>query len=385
MENFIYCNPTKIIFGEGQIEQIKGNIDRNKKVLFLYGGGSIKSNGVYQQVVDALSEHQFFEFSGIEANPEYETCLKAIEFVKENNIDFILAVGGGSVLDASKFIAAAPKYDGQAWDILTKQVEIKDALPIGAVLTLPATGSEMNGNSVISRREYGKKLAFSSTKVFPVFSVLDPTVTYSLPDRQLANGVVDAFVHVMEQYLTYDQSAPLQDRFAESILCTLLEEGDKLLSDLKDYNVRANIMWCATMALNTLIGQGVKQDWSTHMIGHELTAVYGLDHAQTLAIILPNMMEYKQDKKKDKLIQYADRVLGISKELSSEEKIKLAIEKTRSFFEKMGNKTTLSSYGVDIDALSNVLNNLEENKMLSLGEHQDIKLEDSKKILEMCI
>ena len=385
MENFIYCNPTKIIFGEGQIEQIKGNIDRNKKVLFLYGGGSIKSNGVYQQVVDALSEHQFFEFSGIEANPEYETCLKAIEFVKENNIDFILAVGGGSVLDASKFIAAAPKYDGQAWDILTKQVEIKDALPIGAVLTLPATGSEMNGNSVISRREYGKKLAFSSTKVFPVFSVLDPTVTYSLPDRQLANGVVDAFVHVMEQYLTYDQNAPLQDRFCESILCTLLEEGDKLLSDPKDYNVRANIMWCATMALNTLIGQGVKQDWSTHMIGHELTAVYGLDHAQTLAIILPNMMEYKQDKKKDKLIQYAERVLGISKELSSEEKIKLAIEKTRSFFEKMGNKTTLSSYGVDIDALSNVLNNLEENKMLSLGEHQDIKLEDSKKILEMCI
>ena len=385
MENFIYHNPTKIFFGEGQISQLKQAIDKDSKILFLYGGGSIKSNGVYQQIIDSLADHNFVEFSGIEANPEFQTCVKVIEFIKEMQVDFILAVGGGSVIDAAKFIAVAIKYEGDCWDILSKQGEVKQAMPIGTVLTLPATGSEMNSNSVISRREFNKKLSFASDKVFPMFSILDPKVTYSLPKRQLANGVVDAYAHVMEQYLTYDQNAPLQDRFAEGILLTLIEEGKKLSDNATDYNVRANIMWCATMALNTLIGRGVKQDWATHMIGHELTAVYGLDHAQTLAIILPSIMNYKKDKKASKIVQYAERVLGVDPELSENEKTTQAIQKTREFFELMGNPTRLNDYNVDLDKFTDVLNNLEENGMLALGEHQDITLNDSKNILEMSI
>ncbi|MBK2123885.1 iron-containing alcohol dehydrogenase [Fangia hongkongensis] len=383
MQNFEYYNPTRIYFGTGEIAKLENAVPKDKRVLIIYGGGSIKNNGVYDEVLSALSNHDTHDFSGIEPNPEYETCMKAVKYIQANNIDFVVAVGGGSVIDATKFIVAAAYFEGEPWDILTKGAEIKKALPFGCVLTLPATGSEMNINSVISRREFNKKLPFANEKVFPQFSILDPETTYTLPSRQVANGVVDAFVHVIEQYLTYPQDAPLQDRFAEGILQTLIEEGEKVLAKPDDYNVRANIMWCATLALNTLISKGVKSDWATHMIGHELTAIFGLDHAQTLAIILPSVMNYKRDKKAKKLSQYAERVWQADKNLSQDEKIDFAIAKTRQFFETMGNHTYLKAYDIDQSKLPLVLENLQDNNMVSLGEHQDITLEDSQKIIEM--
>ncbi|MGQ4005219.1 iron-containing alcohol dehydrogenase [Francisellaceae bacterium CB300] len=384
MQNFEYYNPVKIFFGEGEISRLSQAIAKDKKILMLYGGGSIKKNDVYDQVVKVLANHKVLEFSGIEPNPEYETCLKAVEFIKVNDIDFVLAVGGGSVIDATKFIVAAAKFEGEPWDILAKGATINDALDFGTVLTIPATGSEMNAGSVISRREFDKKLAFMNEKVFPKFSVLDPTVTYTLPARQVANGVVDAFVHVMEQYLTYPQNAPLQDRFAEGILQTLVEEGVKVI-EKDDYNVRANIMWSATLALNSLISRGITMDWSTHMIGHELTTFYGLDHAQTLAIILPSMMSFKRDKKGDKIAQYAERVWGVSSSLSKDEKIDIAINKTIEFFEKVGNPTKLSTYNFGSENFDKVIASLQANGMTALGEHGDISLDDVRKILEMSL
>jgi NADP-dependent alcohol dehydrogenase len=310
--------------------------------------------------------------------------MKVVEFIKANDIDFVLAVGGGSVIDATKFIVAAAKFEGDAWDILAKGATINDALDFGTVLTIPATGSEMNAGSVISRRKFHKKLAFMNEKVFPKFSVLDPTVTYTLPARQVANGVVDAFVHVMEQYLTYPQNAPLQDRFAEGILQTLVEEGIKVI-EKDNYDVRANIMWSATLALNSLISRGVAMDWSTHMIGHELTTFYGLDHAQTLAIILPSMMAFKRDKKGDKMVQYAERVWGVSSSLSKDEKIDIAINKTIEFLEKVGNPTKLSTYNFGSENFDKVITSLKANGMTTLGEHGDISLDDVNKILEMSL
>ncbi|MCF6765593.1 iron-containing alcohol dehydrogenase [Thiotrichales bacterium 19S3-7] len=385
MKNFTFYNPTRIYFGEGQIANLTTAIDSSKKVLILYGGGSIKKNGVYDQVVNTLSNHKTVEFSGIEPNPEFETCLKVIETIKANKVDFILAVGGGSVIDATKFIAAGVYYEGNPWDILAKGAEVTKAMPFGCVLTLPATGSEMNSGSVISRRQSGDKLVFASELVYPAFSILDPTVTYSLPLKQTINGVVDAFTHVMEQYLTYPADAPLQDRIAEGILLTLVEEGPKVIANPTDYNARANVMWCATMALNNLIRQGVPQDWTTHMLGHEITAVYGLDHAETLAIILPNVMTYKKDKKHQKLVQYAQRIWQITSG-SDEDKVNQAIEKTKLFFQSLGAKVRLSSFEhFEESKLSIALESLKKHNMVALGEHQDITLEDSHKIYQMCI
>ncbi len=301
MYNFEYKNPVKIIFGKNTISNVANEVPRDVKILLTYGGGSIKRTGVYNQVKNALKGFEVVEFGGIEVNPHYETCMKAVEVVKKEGIGFLLSVGGGSVLDATKFIAAAILFeDGDPWDILTKNAEVKDALPLGAILTLPATGSEMNGNSVISRISTQEKKAFGSPKVMPQFSILDPECVFTLPDKQVANGIVDAFVHVMEQYLTFDVNSPIQDRFAESILITLIEEGPKVLDNRKDYEAAANFMWSATMALNGLIGSGVPQDWATHIIGHELTAFHGIDHGRTLAIVYPGMMNLKRKNKKGK-------------------------------------------------------------------------------------
>lgn len=385
MQNFNFYNPTRILFGQGEIAKLAGLIPPHQKTLIVYGGGSIKKNGVYDQVVQALSQHQVFEFSGIEPNPEYETCMQAVAYIRQQDIDFVLAVGGGSVIDAVKFIVAAVDFEGEAWDIVDKHAPITKAMPYGTVLTLPATGSEMNQGSVISRRALNKKKAFMNELVYPQFSILDPETTYTLPARQVANGVVDAFVHVMEQYLTYPQNAPLQDRFAEGILQTLIEEGEKVLLEPMNYDVRANIMWSSTLALNSLISCGVNTDWATHMIGHELTAFYGLDHAQTLAIILPSIMAYKRKHKAEKLVQYAERVWGVDAKLSDVEKVDLAIEKTRLFFEKMGNPTKLSAYNLGAEKFDDIIANLASNGMVALGEHQDITLEDSRQILTMSI
>ncbi len=385
MDNFIYYNPCKIYFGKGEIVKLKTAIAQHKKILMLYGGGSIKRNGIYEKVCDTLKSHYFLEFGGIEVNPEYKTCMSVVNFIKENDLDFILAVGGGSVIDAAKFIAVACKYSGNdPWDIISKELDVKEALPIGSVLTLAATGSEMNANSVISRSELKQKSSFCHDKMFPQFSILDPEFTYTLPKKQIANGVVDAFVHVMEQYLTYPQKALLNDRFAEGILLTLIECGPKLLKDPKDYNAYANFMWSTSLALNTLISKGVVTDWATHIIGHQLTAIHGLDHAQTLAIILPHIMQYKRKEKSAKLIQYAERVWQIDKNLSIEQKINLAITKTINFFEQIGNPVKISAYNLtESTNINQIIANLQAKNYTALGENQDIKLTDVRKILEM--
>lgn len=384
MFNFSFQNATRIVFGKDQISELANLVPKDKKVLLIYGGGSIKRNGVYQQVVNALSGLSVVEFAGVEPNPAFETLMRATTLVKEQGIDYILAVGGGSVVDGAKFVAAAAVFHGDPWDILAKGAQITAALPLGCVLTLPATGSESNGNSVVTRYETQQKLAFSSELVFPQFAILDPTVTYSLPPKQVANGVVDAFVHVMEQYLTYPVNAPVQDRFAEGLLLTLIEEGPKALAEPENYDVRANVMWAATMALNGLIGQGVPQDWATHMIGHEITALYGLDHAQTLAIVLPALMQQQRATKRAKLLQYGQRVWQLQHQ-DEERLIDETISHTRQFFERMGIPTRLADYGIKADAVEKLVDKLVQHKMIKLGEHRDITPEVSRSILQRAV
>ena len=384
MLNFIYKNQTEILFGKGQMSEITSRLPENAKVLLLFGGGSIKKNGVYDQAMSALADVDVIEFGGVEPNPTYETLMQAVATAKEHNVNFILAVGGGSVIDGAKFVAAAYNFAGEPWDILVKGAEFSNPLPIGAVLTLPATGSESNGNSVVTKKETSQKRAFSSPSVQPVFAVLDPEYTFSLPERQVSNGVVDAFVHVIEQYLTYPVNAPLQDRFAEGILQTLISEGPKALSEPQNYDVRANVMWSATMALNGLIGQGVPQDWSTHMIGHELTALYNLDHAQTLAIVLPALMHVQKEQKSIKIQQLGERVFGFNYSDEAEQ-IDKTIKAVQDFFEAMAVKTRLADYDLDEEAIDAVVNNLEKNELTTLGEHGDIDLAKVKQILALAL
>ena len=382
MEIFIFQNPVKILFGKGMTAKAAALIPAKAKILLVYGGGSVKKNGSYAQTVAAIGKRKFAEFGGIEPNPEYATCMKAVKLARDKKLDFIIALGGGSVIDACKFIAAAAAYKGKdPWDILEKGLPVKDALPLGTILTLPATGSEMNMNSVVSRREIGKKLAFASEKVYPQFSVLDPTFTYTLPKRQTRNGVIDAFVHVMEQYLTRPANAEIQDRFAESIAQTLVKEGPVALKKPDDYDCRANIMLAATMALNHLIAAGVPQDWSSHLIGHELTALYGLDHAETLAIALPKVMEYKKAQKLDKIVQLGRRVFGIE----AKGKAKAAnatIDAVKKFFVKMGAGVELKSYKLPADAPEAVGKNIARTYK-AIGENGDITPADVVKILKI--
>lgn len=382
MENFSFYNPVKILFGKGQIANMAAEIPTNARILMTYGGGSIKANGVYEQVKAALAGRTVFEFGGIEPNPHLETLLLAVEMVRAEKLDFLLAVGGGSVLDGTKFIAAAVPFEGDPWDILALSAPVKTALPIGTVLTLPATGSEMNGGSVVTKWKTREKLYFVNSLVLPRFSVLDPQATFSLPPRQVSNGIIDAFTHTVEQYLTYPVNAPLQDRMAESILKTLIEEGPKTLSDLHDYDARANVMWCATMALNGLIGVGVPQDWATHNIGHELTALHGIDHAQTLAVVLPSVLTVQRESKRAKLLQYAERVWGVTAG-TDESRIIAAIDKTRNFFESVGVPTHLSAHGVGEEVIDIVVNRLVRRGSLALGERQDIDADAVSKILAL--
>ncbi|PVZ72277.1 iron-containing alcohol dehydrogenase [Pelagibaculum spongiae] len=381
MLNFTFQNPTRIHFGEGQIKAVAKEIPANAKVLVTYGGGSIKSNGVYDQVVEALKDHSWFEFSGIEPNPSYDTLIKAQALIEQHDIDYLLAVGGGSVIDGTKFIAAAALFEGDdPWDIVAKQAPIKQALPMGAVLTLPATGSESNGGSVVTRD--GCKLPFGSPLVRPQFAVLDPQVTLSLSDRQIGNGVVDAFIHIMEQYLTYSVNGKVQDRFSEGLLQTLIEEGPKALASetKEDLEIRSNIMWSATMALNGLIGAGVPQDWSTHMIGHELTAAYGIDHARTLSIVLPGVMKVRREQKREKLLQYAERVWQIT-DGDDDARIDLAITKTEQFFSQMQVPVRLSEVDLTEKDVDTLIKNLTLHGMTTLGEQGEITPEISREIL----
>lgn len=384
MNNFEFYNPVRIVFGKGTIPQVQKYLPKDKKVMVLYGGGSIKKNGVYEQVVQGLKGIQWTEFCGIEPNPLYETCMKAVEKIKAEKVEFLLAVGGGSVLDATKFIAAAVCYPGKdPWDILTSGGSVvKAALPLADVLTLPATGSEMNCFSVISRKSTQEKLAFGSPHVFPQFSILDPETTYSLPKKQLRNGLVDAFVHVMEQYATYNVNTPLQDRQAEAVIRTLLDVAEDVLSR-QDYESRATFMWAATCALNGTLSRGVAEDWSTHEIGHELTAFFGVDHAESLAIVLPGVWKHQFENKKGKLAQMARRVWHI---LGGDEtsQAKTAIEKTVQFFHSIEMPTRLGDYGITEAGIQKVVERFQQRGTV-MGEHQNIRAEHVGEILRLCL
>jgi NADP-dependent alcohol dehydrogenase len=386
MLNFELYNPVNYVFGKGQIEKLTDLVPSNTKILIAYGGGSIFKNSVYDQVKAALPNHDIVEFGGIEPNPRFETLMKAVEIIRAEKIGFILAVGGGSVIDGVKFISAAVNFEGDAADILKKRILFKDVtkvIPFGTVLTLPATGSEMNSGAVVTIEATQEKLTLGGSALFPVFSIVDPTVITSLPKRQLQNGVVDAFTHVMEQYLTYTHDALLQDRISESILQTLIEIGPDVVENPSDYKLASNFVWSATMALNGLIQKGVPSDWATHMIGHELTALYEIDHARTLAIIGPNLYRVMFDTKKDKLAQYGQRVWNIQGN-STEEIAEKAIEKTVEFFHKMGMKTKLSENAENYENTADfIANRFEERGWKVLGEKQNITIEKVKAIVEM--
>ena len=386
MLNFELYNPVNYVFGKGQIAKLTELVPSNTKILIAYGGGSIFKNGVYDQVKSALPNHDILEFGGIEPNPRFETLMKAVEIIRAEKIGFILAVGGGSVIDGVKFISAAVNFEGDEADILKKRILFKDiatVIPFGTVLTLPATGSEMNSGAVVTIEATQEKLTLGGSALFPVFSIVDPTVITSLPKRQLQNGVVDAFTHVMEQYLTYTHDALLQDRISESILQTLIEIGPDVVENPSDYKLASNFVWSATMALNGLIQKGVPSDWATHMIGHELTALYEIDHARTLAIIGPNLYRVMFDTKKDKLAQYGQRVWNIQGN-STEEIAEKAIEKTVEFFHKMGMKTKISENAENIEKTADfIVNRFEERGWKAMGEKQNITLEKVRAIVEM--
>lgn len=385
MHNFEYYNPTRIVFGEGSIPRLAELVPADARVLVLYGGGSAERNGTRAEVEAALGERRFQRFGGIEPNPTYETLMQAVEQIRRDKLDFLLAVGGGSVVDGTKFVAAAVDYPGDPWHILeTRGKQITKALPIGAVLTLPATGSEVNCAAVVTRKALQAKLGFGNPLLYPRFAVLDPVKTYTLPPRQIANGVVDAFVHVMEQYVTQPAKAAVQDRYAESLLLTLIETGPQALANPTDYDVRANLMWAATQALHGAVGAGVPQDWATHMIGHEITALYGLDHAQTLAVVLPNLLDVRRDVKRAKLLQYADRVWGL-RAGDEDARIDQAIAHTRAFFEALGVRTRLADYGVGAEAVERIVAQLEAHRMVKLGEDRAVDLALSRRIVEACL
>ena len=382
MRNFSYYNPTQIIFGRDRMEELNKLVPTDAKVLVLYGGGSAKQYGTLDKVISNLAGRSVLEFGGIEPNPQYKTLIKAVEIVKNQGISFLIAVGGGSVIDGTKFIALAAEYSGtDASDILLRRSNnsLQNAIPLGTVLTLPATGSEMNCNGVISY-ENGK-FPFGNKLVYPKFSILDPTLTYTLPADQVANGIVDTFVHTTEQYITFPVEGRFQDRTAEGILQTLIEIGPKTIATPTDYEARANLVWCATMGLNGLIGAGVPQDWTSHMIGHEITAMFGIDHGKTLAVIAPAVWTVLKEQKQAKLLQYAERIWNITGD-NKDHCIEAAIQKTRDFFTSLGIKTHLADYGVTSAQIEELVTALEQHGMTKLSETGAVTLEVSRKIIE---
>ena len=383
MYNFEFQNPVKLIFGKDSIARIAEEIPAGSKVMLTFGGGSVKRNGVYDQVTKALAGRDVVEFWGIEPNPKYETLVEAIALARREGVDFLLAVGGGSVIDGTKFIAAAIPYEGEAWDIITRHDVVTKAVPLATVLTLPATGSEMNNGAVISRRSTHEKFPFHSDLVYPRFSVLDPCVTFSLPKKMVAAGLADTFVHVMEQYMTYPVDARVMDRWAEGLLQTVMEISPAAMAENPDYDTMANFMLCATMGLNGFIAMGVPQDWATHMIGHELTALHEITHGVTLAIVLPQLLRVMRDDKHDKLLQYADRVLGIT-EGDDEARIDEAIRRTEEYFHSLGIATRLSEYGVGQQTVDEIVRRFTERGSV-WGERGDVTPDKVRMILEKAL
>lgn len=389
IQNFVFYNPVKIVFGKNRILELSSLIPPNKKVLITYGGGSVKRFGTLDRVKKALEDYDVGEFGGIEANPTFETCMQAVEVIQNEGYNFLLAVGGGSVIDATKFIAAAAVFDGDPIDIFShgigKGAKLTQALPFGTVLTLPATGSEMNEGSVISFKEQKAKVSFKNWLVYPKFSILEPELTYTLPKRQLANGVCDAYVHIMEQYLTYPVGGMVQDRFAEGLLQTLIEIGpDVVQEENHDYNTRANFMWTATIALNRLLSRGVPGDWATHQLGHEITAFNQTDHARTLTALYPAMLSVRKEQKLEKLVQYAERVWHITTG-SDDEKVDAAINKTAGFFKRLEMPVTLSEIGVTEEDIDYLINQLEAHGKITLSEREDYDLETSRKVYQTAL
>lgn len=379
MNNFSFQNPTRLIFGDGMIASLSKEIPAGKKIMVTFGGGSVKKNGVYDQVIKALEGRIVTEFWGIEANPTIETLRKAIALGKEKQIDFLLAVGGGSVLDGTKLISSGLLYDGDAWD-LVKKGYYPESVPMGTVLTLPATGSEMNSGAVISRIETHEKYPFYSN--YPVFSILDPKVTFTLPDIQIACGIADTFVHVMEQYMTSPGQSRLMDRWAESILASLIEIAPKIKENKTNYDLMADFMLCATMALNGFISMGVNNDWATHMIGHELTALHGLTHGATLVIVLPGTLRVLAAKKQGKLLQYGERIWGITSG-TTEERVALAIKKTEDFFRSLGLHTRLSEENIGDATIDEITRRFTERNV-AFGEDRDVTAQVAREILISC-
>lgn len=381
MNNFVFQNPTKIIFGKGSISSLTTEIPVERKILVTFGGGSVKTNGVYNQVKEALKGHQYIEFWGIEPNPAVETLRKAIELAKKEKCDFVLAVGGGSVIDGSKLIAAGALHEEDAWDLIRKPALFKSALPLASVLTLPATGSEMNRGAVISNKATKEKFSFVSN--YPLFSILDPEATFSLPSFQVACGLADTFVHVIEQYLTTPNQSPLMDRWSESILQTIIEVAPKVRKNQYDYEAMATFMLSATMGLNGFIAMGVTQDWATHMIGHELTALNGITHGHSLTIILPGTMWVLRGEKGEKIVQYGKRVWGIEHP-DKEVAIKLTIDKTEEFFRSLGLKTRLSENGVGEETINEIVRRFTERDV-HVGENRSVDAQVARQILERVI
>ncbi len=379
MNNFIFQNPTRLIFGKGMIAELAKAIPANKRIMVTFGGGSVKKNGVYEQIQKALQGREYIEFWGIEPNPAIETLRKAITLGKEHNTDFLLAVGGGSVLDGTKLISAGLKYDGDAWD-LVKKGAYHDTVPLGSVLTLPATGSEMNSGAVISRHETQEKYPFYSN--YPVFSILDPETTFSLPPHQIACGLADTFVHVMEQYLTTPGQSRLMDRWAEGILKTLIEIAPQIRENQHNYDIMADFMLSATMGLNGFIAMGVTQDWCTHMIGHELTALHGLTHGATLAIVFNGTLRTLRTQKKDKILQYGEQVWGIT-EGDASVRIEKTIEKTEAFFQSLGLSTRLSEENIPESTILEIERRFNE-RHAAFGEAENVNGAIARKILENC-
>ncbi len=380
MENFEFKNPTKLIFGKGTIAQLATNLPAGKKIMITFGGGSVKSNGVYDQVIAAMAGFDFVEFWGIEPNPLVETVRKAVDMAKAEGVEYFLAVGGGSTLDATKVIAAATLSDMDAWDIVLSGAYTGPSLPMSSVLTLPATGSEMNRGSVISNDATKEKYPIYT--YHPEFSILDPEVTYSLPLHQVACGLADTFVHVMEQYLTDTNVSPLMDRWAEGILLTVKEVAPKAIADKTNYDNMANFMLSASMALNGFTAMGVSQDWATHMIGHELTALTGLTHGHTLTIIMPAVMSVMREQKWGKILQYGERVFGITQG-SEEQRVDATIAATEEFFRSLGLKTRLSENGVGDDVAMAIVERMKE-RGAKLGEKANVTYVEVAKILELC-
>lgn len=382
MRNFNYYNPVKIIFGKGRLDEIGEYIPKSSKIMITYGGGSIKNNGIYESLMNKLSGFYIIEFGGIEPNPHYETLMKGVDIARKEEVEFIIAVGGGSVIDGTKFISAAIPYKGEdEWNIVKNREVISKAIPFGVVLTLPATGSEMNSGAVITKSATKDKLAFSSEKLFPQFSILDPVFAYSLPKRQLSNGLIDSFVHILEQYLGFDDKSYVSERFSEGLLRNIIDLSSTISSANNiSYDDMANFMWTATMALNGLIACGVKEDWATHMIGHELTALYGLDHAVSLAIVLPGLLDFVKTSRRQKLLQYAYRVWDI--DIKNEDKaISEVIMKTEELFTNIGIKTKFSDYGIGVEVIEKVKEKFLGRGVKYISMLKDVEVDDINVIL----